>query len=167
MTTPLFIDNLSFAKKQESLSGILNAANCERLTTLLQSNAKSNDKISYRLQGETNSVAQHFLHLAIDANLTTICQRCLNEMTLELPLEFDYMLSDIGDVEVDEGDDFDHLNISQSMDLIALIEDEIITALPIAPMHEISAENSQCALKVASSGEKPNPFAALKGLIKP
>ena len=88
-------------------------------------------------------------------------------MTLDLPLEFDYQLSEIGDEEVDESEEFDSLNINQSMDLAALIEDEIITALPIAPMHEISAENSECTLKVASSGEKPNPFAVLKELLKP
>lgn len=167
MTTPLFIDNLAFAKKQESLTGSISVAECERLSALLPSNTNFNDKISYRLYGKTNGATQNFLHLAISANLTTTCQRCLNEMALNLPLEFDYILTEISDEEVDDSDHFDSLNISQVMDLISLIEDEIITALPIAPMHEISSENSQCRLKVVSSGEKPNPFAALKGLIKP
>lgn len=167
MTTPLFIDNIAFAKKQDSLNGSIDVATCERLSPLLQANTSNNNKIAYRLQGKTNGATQNFLHLTIDASLTTTCQRCLNEMTLNLPLEFDYILTEIGDEEVDDSEHFDSLNISQSMDLISLIEDEVITALPIAPMHEVSAQNSDCKLKVASSGEKPNPFAALKGLLKP
>ena len=47
------------------------------------------------------------------------------------------------------------------MDIAALIEDEIIMALPIAPMHEVI-----CGEVVTQSGEKPNPFAVLKGIIK-
>jgi uncharacterized protein len=48
------------------------------------------------------------------------------------------------------------------MDVVQLIEDEIIMALPIAPTHE-----QNCGPQVMQSGEKPNPFAVLKGLIKP
>jgi len=47
------------------------------------------------------------------------------------------------------------------MDLLTLIEDEIIIATPIAPLHE-----GNCAHGTMQSGEKPNPFAVLKGLIK-
>jgi uncharacterized protein len=47
------------------------------------------------------------------------------------------------------------------MDLQKLIEDEIIMATPIAPTHE-----GHCAQGTMQSGEKPNPFAVLKGLIK-
>lgn len=167
MTTPLFIDNIAFAKKQERLAGTIRVAECERLAALLPSNAHVNTKISYNLKGTTNSVTQHFLHLEIKARLMTTCQRCLNEMALDIPLKFVYILSEIGDVEVDESEDFDALKISQTMDLIALIEDEIITALPIAPMHEISDKNIACVLKVASSGEKQNPFDVLIKLLKP
>ena len=167
MTTQLLIDNLAFANKQESLTGSIHVADCERLGAFLQSNTKTSDKITYQLNGKTNSVAQHFLHLKLTAHLTAICQRCLSDMALSLTLEFNYILTNIDDVEIDESDDYDGLNISQTMDLLGLIEDEIMTALPISPKHEISAENSQCTLKIASSGEKQNPFAVLKGLLKP
>ncbi len=57
---------------------------------------------------------------------------------------------------------YDLLQANANMDLAALIEDEVIMALPIAPTHE-----NACVELVTQSGEKPNPFAALKGLIKP
>jgi uncharacterized protein len=47
------------------------------------------------------------------------------------------------------------------MDVIALIEDELIMAMPIAPTH-----NHDCVKLVTQSGEKPNPFAVLKDLVK-
>lgn len=171
---PIFIDNVAFAKKNERLVGSLTLADCPRLAELLQDATKNVQSInngagliSYTLQGETNSIGQHYLHLTLNASLTTACQRCLQDMPLELMLSFDYLIDEISDTEVGEGDidgsdDVDLQEASQTMDIITLIEDEIIMAMPIAPIH---AEG--CGVIVSQSGEKPNPFAVLKGLIKP
>ncbi len=164
-TQPLLIDNIAFAKRNDHLAGVLSLADCARLSELLKSQAQDN-VIEYSLEGETNSVGQHFLHLSLRSNLTTFCQRCLEAMPLKLDLNFHYLIggvdfdhSEMGDVE--DSDDFDLQEASQTMDLIALIEDEIIMAMPIAPAHE-----SGCAAAVMQSGKKPNPFAVLKDLIK-
>ncbi len=180
---PLLIDNIAFAKRNEHLAGALSLADCPRLAELLASQAPNvqhgsvdinalnnimpNNKIHYILDGETNAMGQHFLHLTLTSNLTTFCQRCLEIMPLNLNLSFHYRISDanfnhseIDDME--DSDDYDLQEASQSMSLIALIEDEVIMALPIAPIHE-----HDCAAAVTQSGEKPNPFAVLKGLIKP
>lgn len=171
---PIFIDNVAFAKKNEHLVGSLTLADCPRLAELLQGASKNVQSenngaglISYTLQGETNSIGQHHLHLALKANLTTACQRCLQDMPLELTLNFNYLIGEVSDTNVEEGnidgsDDVDLQEASQTMDIITLIEDEIIMAMPIAPIH---AED--CGAIVSQSGEKPNPFAVLKGLIKP
>ena len=63
--------------------------------------------------------------------------------------------------DVDNSDDYDLQQANKAMDLTALIEDEIIMAMPIAPMHE-----GACSEATMQSGEKLNPFAVLKGLIK-
>lgn len=176
---PLLIDNIAFAKRNESVSGTLRLADCVRLTDLLQSqrpeplsadflsdNDPAVNVIDYALSGETNAVGQHYLHLVLNASLTTYCQRCLELMPLKLNLNFHYLISDKGfnDLEVDyveDSDDFDVQEASQAMDLHALIEDEIIMATPIAPVHE-----NNCVKAPMQSGDKPNPFAVLKGLIK-
>ncbi len=171
---PIFIDNVAFAKKNEHLAGKLTLADCPRLSELLKDTTKnvqstnSNvDSISYTLQGKTDAVGQHYLHLTLAAKLTTTCQRCLSEMPLKLTLSFNYLIGEISDIDVeasdiDGSDDIDLQQASQNMDIIALIEDEIIMAMPIAPIHEID-----CGAIISQSGEKPNPFAVLKGLIKP
>jgi uncharacterized protein len=164
-THPLFIDNIAFAKKNERLAGSLTLADCPRLTELAQTNPSKNPAevvIDYVLEGKTDSVGQHLLSLSLITNLTTTCQRCLSPMPLKLKLYFNYMITDIDATDVEDSDDVDLQEPSQTMDLIALIEDEIIMAMPIAPVHE-----EDCGAIVTQSGEKPNPFAALKGLIKP
>ena len=171
---PILIDNIAFAKKNERLAGSLSLAECPRLFELLkdspsnvQPKYSNADLISYTLQGQTDAVGQHYLHLALTTNLATTCQRCLNEMPLKLALNFNYLIAEISDMAVEDGnihspDDVDLQQASPVMDIIALIEDEIIMAMPIAPIHE-----EDCGALVSQSGEKPNPFAVLKGLIKP
>lgn len=175
----LLIDNIAFAKRNEHLTGTLSLADCPRLSELLGAQApdagntanlksamQENGVINFRLDGETNAIGQHFLHLSLNSNLTTFCQRCLEQMPLGLDLNFHYLISEINannlDIAEAEGsDDFDLQEASQAMDVMALIEDEMMMAIPIAPTHE-----SECGQASMQSGEKPNPFAVLKGLIK-
>ncbi len=167
----LLIDNLAFAKRNGHAVGDIPLTDFVRLLDLLRAHAlgdgrretKVDGQIHYVLDGEIDAVGRNFLHLAISANLTVICQRCLDAMPLELDLSFDYLITDqeLQDTDSEEGDDFDMLEASQAMDLLALIEDELIMAIPMAPTHE-----NNCGSGVTESGDKPNPFAVLKGLLK-
>jgi len=166
----LLIDNIAFAKKNEHLAGELSLEDCARLDELLHSSTDSKVSraglISYVLQGKTDALGQYILQLSIACKLTTSCQRCLNAMPLNINLNFSYLIGEVSDidveaVDVDNSDDYDLQQANKAMDLITLIEDEIIMAMPIAPMHE-----EGCTEATMQSGEKPNPFAVLKGLIK-
>ena len=178
MTTPnILIDNLAFAARGERLQAALPLTDFPRLCELLiaqQSKPADGAKpitapvgeIEFTLTGEKNVLGQSFLHLSLEAKLTTSCQRCLSEMPLTLALDFHYLVTNVDDdaleeLEAEIGDEFDIQEVSQAMDVKLLIEDEVILALPIAPAHE-----SDCAPVTMQSGEKPNPFAVLKGLIK-
>ena len=169
---PTFIDNVAFAKKNERLVGSLTLKDCPRLHDLLVANTKNLPSeisdlglISYTLQGKTDAVGQHHLHLELQTDLITTCQRCLSTMLLKLALNYHYLIGDVSDTDVEAGDididdDLDLQQASPNMDFIALIEDEIIMAIPIAPIHV-----EDCGPIVSQSGDKPNPFAVLKGLI--
>ena len=174
--SPLLIDNIAFAKRGERLSGNLTLADCPRLAELIASQAPEaatndsdpnhDDAIHFVLNGETDTLGRYFLHLTISASLTTYCQRCLESIPLGINLNFDYLISDadFADAETEEVEDTDEYDLqeaSQTMDLRMLIEDEIIMALPIAPVHD-----HDCGRNSMQSGDKPNPFAVLKGLIK-
>lgn len=174
--SPLLIDNIAFAKRGGRLSGNLSLADCPRLAELIGSQtseaasngggANHDNAIHFVINGEADALGRYFLHLTLNATLTTSCQRCLGPITLDLNLHFDYMISeaDLNDAAaegVEDIDEYDLQEASQTMDLRMLIEDEIIMALPIAPMHD-----HDCGRSSMQSGEKPNPFAVLKGLIK-
>lgn len=54
---------------------------------------------------------------------------------------------------------------SREMNVWELVEDELLIAFPIAPVH--SAEHQkECVAYIKQSGEKPNPFAVLKDFAK-
>jgi uncharacterized protein len=173
-TYPLFIDNLAFARKNERLEGVLSLSDCPRLSSFLYADitdnvtaVKADADIHYLLQGTIDGVGQHYLKLTIAANLTATCQRCLHDMPIKLTLGYNYLIVDssVNESEVNEidsDDDVDLQEASQMMDLVALIEDEIIMAMPIAPTHD-----EDCSAGSMQSGDKSNPFAVLKGLIKP
>ncbi|NOT14022.1 MAG: DUF177 domain-containing protein [Methylotenera sp.] len=174
MSQPLLIDNIAFAKRNEHLTGTLSQVDCPRLSEFLASQypleiskpeAAESCLIKFSLIGETNAVGQQLLHLAVAAKLITLCQRCLEEMPLDLNLKFDYLITyqnlEHAEVEAfEDNDEFDLQEASQAMDLRSLIEDEIIMALPIAPVH-----TQTCGKLLLQSGEKTNPFAVLKGLV--
>ena len=111
-TQPLLIDNIAFAKRNEHLSGTLHAADCPRLLELIAAqamdpkatNSTGAGVIEFTLDGETNTMCQHFLHLSIAANLNTHCQRSLEPMPLRLNLNFDYLVDDFNVQDSDAAD---------------------------------------------------------------
>jgi uncharacterized protein len=157
------INNLEFAQKQQKLTDNFDILMLKRLSetlNILTENGKKST-INFELTGDCKQFRHPSLHLRIKTNLPTICQRCLDEMYVKLDLEFDYLISEKIDETLDENDEIDWLEANKEMNLLELIEDELLLALPFAPVHE---EN--CAKTRMQSGEKLNPFAILKDKFK-
>ena len=158
---PILINNLEFAEKNLEITGKIEANNCERLLELLNISSEYSADIRYTLIGTAKKQQLPNLHLSIDATLPVLCQRCLAPMQLDFVLSFDYMISAEAPLESEESDEIDWLEASPAMNVSELIEDELLIAMPIAPKHE-----NGCAPATTQSGEKPNPFAVLKDLVK-
>ena len=163
MIKTLLINNLEFAQKQQEIADYFAPESLNRLaeTLALTSENAHLAAIHFTLTGDFKRFRQPSLHLRINSELPVICQRCLDEMLVKLDLKFDYLLSDSSVNAVDESDELDWLEINSEMDVRELIEDELLLAMPIAPVHATS-----CTELSMQSGEKPNPFAVLKGKIK-
>jgi uncharacterized protein len=159
----LIINNLEFAQTQQKLTDTVVIFDCKRLAEMLviQDNNAEPATIYFELTGDYKRFRQPSLHLHIRTKLPVICQRCLDEMLVNVDLSFDYLISDVAMNALDENDEMDWLEANNEMDLQELIEDELLLALPIAPTHD-----KNCSKLSMQSGEKPNPFAVLKGLIK-
>ena len=156
----LIINNLEFAQTQQTLTGEIDALKCGRLAETLLPSSKG-APISFKLTGAAKQLRNPSLHLHIEAKLPVTCQRCLDEMLVHLNLTFNYIICNALPTEIDENDDTDWLEAAPEMNMQDLIEDELLLAMPIAPMHD-----HDCSKQSMQSGEKPNPFAVLKGLIK-
>jgi uncharacterized protein len=158
MMKPIQINNAEFAQKQLQITGEINAFDCSRLAETLSQTRTNVANIRYTLTGVTNKLQLPSLHLQISAQLPVLCQRCLEEMLIELNLENDYVISDTAPNDDESDDDTDWLEPAQNMDVGELIEDELLLAMPIATVHA-----TDCTKASMHSGEKPNPFAVLKG----
>ena len=159
----LTINNLEFAQKQQEIADSFAPFSLNRLseTLALEGESAHLAAINFTITGDFKRFRQPSLHLHIKSQLPVICQRCLDEMLIHLDLSFDYLLSDKVVNELEDNDETDWLEINSEMDVRELIEDELLLAMPIAPVHETS-----CSKQSMQSGEKPNPFAVLKNLNK-
>ena len=156
----LVINNLEFAQAQQTLAGEIDALKCERLAETLAPSDKG-APISFKLTSTARQLRNPSLHLHIEAKLPVICQRCLDEMLVNINLDFNYIICNALPTEIDENDDTDWLEAALEMNLQELIEDELLLAMPISPMHD-----HDCSQQSMQSGETPNPFAVLKSLNK-
>ena len=157
------INNIEFAQKELKLNDSIETIGLKRLAEMLALDEKNKHlaAVHFELTSDCKRFRQPSLHLYIRAQLPVICQRCLGDMPITIDLHFDYLINNGEKNESDDNDEFDWLEANHEMDLQELIEDELLLAMPISLLHEVS-----CAQLSMQSGEKPNPFAMLKGKIK-
>jgi uncharacterized protein len=159
MSQRIVIDSLAFAREAGSLQGELPIASLTRLLDML---ADSAGRLSYRVEGRVGPHNRPQLLLQLDGILSVCCQRCLEG--IDYPVEVRGVLEFVDDEEdltqeEIEDDSKDFLPSQREVDVVALIEDEIILNLPLAPRHE------SCALPDTGQGTgKMSPFSVLKGL---
>jgi uncharacterized protein len=154
-------DPFKFAAEGRSLAGKVALARLERLADVL---VDTDGEVAYRLVGEFGADRRYRLRLVATGLLRLSCQRCLGG--IDWPLEIDTLLQLVRpgepipeeELEIDE---FDAIEAGPDMDVLALVEDEIVLAVPIAPRHE------NCDAPRPSGGvKKESPFAALAKLRK-
>ena len=132
--------------------------------------------VNWHAQGELRAVAgaeaQRWLHISANTVLPLTCQRCLTPVQVPLISErwFRFVADEATAEAQDDQAEEDLLVISREFDLHALVEDELLMALPVVPRHDscptelpMSAADADFDAAVA---ENPHPFAALAALQK-
>ena len=160
MSQPIVIDSLVFAREARSLQGDLPISCLGRVLDLL---ADTSGSVHYRIDGQVNSEKKRpQLRLQIDGVLSVSCQRCLEGVSHSLKISS--LLEFVDDEEAltqeeIEDDSRDFLPAQGEVDVVALIEEEIILDLPVAPRHK------SCALPDSRQDKTEfSPFVVLKGL---
>jgi uncharacterized protein len=145
----------------------------DRLTEDCAGELTSN--VMWAAQGATEPKAggkdEVWLHLEAHAHVPLTCQRCMKPVSvaLEIAQDFRFVADEETAMAEDDDSDEDLLVLSDALDLMALIEDELLMALPLVPMHQ-ACLSEQVPLsqeeEAILSQEKPNPFAVLAALKK-
>jgi uncharacterized protein len=126
------------------------------------------DVVRWKVRGErvANVRPEHWLHLEADASIALQCQRCLApvEVGVVVDRRFGFVAGEAAAAALDAANDDDIMALTRALDLRVLIEDELLLALPLVPMH--AACPSPLAIQDADRtvDEAANPFAALAAL---
>ena len=156
MLQPAAIDGLAFARNRAVLEGRLGM---ESLPRLAQSGC-SGSVLDFVLTGEINERGKPGLKLAVDGSVSLECQRCLGnlEFPVHIEAQLEFALSEAESTAAD--DDIERVVASRELSVAALVEDEVLLALPMVPKHE------QCSAAGWGADAGPSAFQALAALRK-
>lgn len=161
-----FIDSLEFARNGLQLDAQVSFVELPRLLDQLDN---SSGVLHYTVQGGADNLGRPVLDISIKGCCQLRCQRCLGGFEYPIELDARLLLCDQAgldeldnQMELDDEEDFDGILADANLDVLAVLEDEILLSLPIAPKHEVGdclASESEDKQK-----DKQNPFAILENL---
>ncbi len=174
--SPARLDVRALARAGDRLAGETPTHECERLLAEMVSPSYSAPLIHWSAQGEwrerLGGTGQCWLHVTAEVRLPMVCQRCMGAVDVPLTVErsFRFVADEATAEREDEEAEEDVLVLSPQFDVLGLIEDELLMALPLVPRHEpdcpapvrLSAQDA--GFDEAQSTERPHPFAALAQL---
>ncbi|OWT53575.1 YceD family protein [Candidimonas nitroreducens] len=170
-----YIDTYELTRLGQRLEGRVPLRRFARLLEGLP--AQGDAQADWSLRGEQDALGRRFLHLHVAAGIVLECQRCLSPFVWPLDasstLEVVASAAQLDDGGGDEGaEPVERIVASRRLDVLALVEDELILAVPYVPKHEQcpdapkpSGDGAASAAPDSSLG-RPSPFAALGRLKK-
>lgn len=164
MPEQVTVDGLEFARGAKTLAGSFEIADLGRLHDRLASTA---GQLRYELVGYLDEKGRPSLRLRVYGNLELVCQRCLKGASWPVDLASSLLLvTSQAELEAEDEDPDapDRLPAEKAMDVLALVEEEVLLGLPIAPKH---AEGECAPAPAQDLGRAQSPFAALARLKRP
>jgi uncharacterized protein len=167
------LDVAAFARQRASLSDQDPLPRYERLASELHGPAPE-AVVAWQVQGEQRTAvdggSRPALHLRVEADLPLTCQRCMGEVrtTVTVDRHFIFVPDEDTAAALDDASEDDVLALAADFDLHALIEDELLLALPLVPRHAQCPEVVQLSVQdadfEAAQEQQAHPFAALARL---
>jgi len=156
------IDVAEFARLEKKVEGKVPAEELQRLRDLILAGKQT---LSYEIRGSLSVRREPQIACIIQGSVSLECQRCLG--AFDHPVDVHSTLVFVADESQlpaidDEDDSIDYVVAESRLDLLALIEDEVILALALAPRHDEGKCNASAKQLLAD--QKPSPFAALSKL---
>jgi uncharacterized protein len=177
---PERLDVIAFAQEGAVMKGHWAVSGFERLMSACATAAAISQEngalVEWQITGEHKLVLgadpQIWLHLKADAEVNLTCQRCLDHVfcPLQIDRHFLFVKDETAALEWDEAIEEEVLEMTSSLDVRALVEDELLLALPLVPRHEMCSHQSSTAAWLDAQQQEEsstaNPFAVLAKLKK-
>ena len=170
---PQRLDVRVFSRDGATLSGQAPLAQWARLRAESEDGLVS-PPVRWQARGEAVSEVgaqdQVWLHLQVNAVLPLLCQRCLSPVltAVDVDRSFRFVADEATAMALDDEEEEDLLVISREFNLIDLVEDEVILAMPLVPLHDTCPEPLPMSVEdprfEQEEEKRPHPFAALAGL---
>ena len=169
-TDPRQLDMAAAAAHALVLQGVWPLAGFTRLAD----GTDQDGEVHWTARGESRESAgrqpETWLHLGARARIWRDCQRCLEPMALDLEIAraLRFVADEATAEALDANSEDDVLALPRSLDLHDLIEDELLLALPVVPMHGICPHDLPISAGTPVDAVEPepakNPFAVLSSL---
>ena len=165
---PVSIDPIRAASSLLSYEGLIPGKQLKRLNELCAGGCSD---VTVSLECGVDIQGIVYLKGKAVTELTLNCQRCMTLYTTKVTVEFNFTPYG-NEIEIDElPDAYDPIECNEigEVRLHQLIEDELIIAMPLIPMHaDDSCGKGDQDIVVGeiepSQEERPNPFAVLEKL---
>lgn len=172
---PAQLDVAQFAQQAGELQGEWRLTRLSRLAEAAV-DPEVAPPVRWMVRGESLRRPGHpdelWLALHAEAEIGLVCQRCLQTMTRSLALDtrIRFVHGEETAAQLDEESEDDVLALTRSLDVRELIEDELLLALPIVPMHDTCPEGAITGQHRGRASAEPepeavHPFAALRRLL--
>ena len=174
------VDVAMLARRNDSVKGAVALSSFKRLTLDLppQPTVDANAPLDpdqtgvvwFEFSGASQTGRRDRLWLKLQATVTLICQRCMGEMPFDVNENAAFVCFATEEQALAAAQEEDDplapepLVMQEAFDVLDLVQDQLILALPYVPKHET------CEPTVTSAGEpiedqpRESPFKALEGL---
>ena len=131
----------------------------------------ADDRAVWRIEGSlaalTGSRPEPRLHITASATVTLQCQRCLEPVVVHVEVDrlFRFLPDETAAGALDAECEDEVLVTSRALDVLELVEDELLLALPLVPSHEQCPVDLMAGVREEPS-ELQRPFEALGTLKK-
>lgn len=159
---PSEIDPIRLADEGARLRGELAGSSMTRLRELLPG-GQTPLPVAIDLSFEHTTHGERLMRGAIETAVDAICQRCLGPVRIALTARPTTVLLRPGEVPGTAADEAEALVVEGALRLTELVEDELLLAMPMFPMHG----EGECAAPgegAPGGNDRRNPFVALHGL---
>lgn len=165
---PPRIDPRKWMDSDASLSG---AYAFKEMPRLCQQLADCDGEVSVTLSFSRDPQGLALMHCRFETSVSMVCQRCLEPASFLIQGDYDYVLLREGQTAEGLPEEYDALELGDDpLDVRALVEDELMLALPIVPTHDPGICQHPAGFVEPEPGpsenedSRPNPFSVLAQL---